>query len=959
VTVSLAVGKDAGTYNGTLNVSTNEGAAKVVNVELNVRKAAITIKADSWSIGYDGTVHKVDRFSIVSGALISGDAISSIAYVGEITYVGNVTSSVSEAVIKNGEYEHSQNYEITYESGQLTVTPISLVLKSEHQTKVYDGEKLDQGDVIIVDGKLALSERLVYHMTVSQTDVGQSGNYFWVVIYHDNVDVTSNYSITRIIGTLEVTAKPVTPLWNYYWDDTTYDITYDGKQHLAKANVDGKVDGDDLFLLYDIQNKFTNSGIYKLSIDCLSGDDKGNYSLLLDDSNSSKIWTINKAAISITAQKTTISYGSEIPNYEAVINGITPSMADPVYKLISGYKKGSDIGNYDIYVSYSSIDNPNYYITSVDSTLVVETLPIIIEWTEDAVYDGNQHFCKPHVVNLCNTDNVSLGVNYVLASAVGSYEMEVTSISNSNYTLEKAVNNNYIWHILPRPISLEWSVDKEFEYDGDIHTVNAKVTNLVNNESVVLTYDDNSSRAVGKHCARVTGIDNTSYTANGSTGNDFEWTITKIKLTITVAPATRPYDGSPLTSTYNVAGLRDGDTIGATCSGSQTEVGFTTCSVADIVVQRNGEAMSENYDITVVPATLMVSKRDVILTSASRSWTYDGTVHSAPEVAVTGSGFVDGEGADFTFVAGQLEKGNCQNEFSWTLWGGTHAENYNITAIFGTVAVTARETKASWNSWGAGSFSAVYDGSVRTATAVPAGMIGGDDLRFEYGTASFSGTGTFTASITGLTGADAFNYCLADDGLEQEYVVVPRTAEISWGDLQFVRDGMPKEVTATVSNPCDGDEFAIELSGHTASEAGSYTATVVSLGNKCYTLDGASKTSVGWSICNATLTILLECCGHGSADVDSLAVEEGSLIAGLSSVNVTSDKGYAFDGWYTASEGGEPVTSESTADEGTTVLFAHYHEVVSAGMAWSMPTVMSMLAVLIGIVLVITGVKRP
>lgn len=144
------------------------------------------------------------------------------------------------------------------------------------------------------------------------------------------------------------------------------------------------------------------------------------------------------------------------------------------------------------------------------------------------------------------------------------------------------------------------------------------------------------------------------------------------------------------------------------------------------------------------------------------------------------------------------------------------------------------------------------------------GVLDDDDL-------TVSATGTFsdanagenkTVAITDLTlgGTDMENYMLAESGQQTttNATIKPKTVTLEWSEnTAFTYNGSEQSVTATVKNAVGSDSFALLYENkntitNTATEAGNYTAKVISLGNDNYTLDGTTDISKKWSISYAT-----------------------------------------------------------------------------------------------------------
>ena len=108
---------------------------------------------------------------------------------------------------------------------------------------------------------------------------------------------------------------------------------------------------------------------------------------------------------------------------------------------------------------------------------------------------------------------------------------------------------------------------------------------------------------------------------------------------------------------------------------------------------------------------LVITKRQVTLTSATASKPYDGTPLTNDKVTVGGKGFVEGQGATYKVTGSQTLVGSSDNSFKYTLNEGTNADNYEITPKYGTLTVTNRaETEKFKITVKANSVNAPYDG---------------------------------------------------------------------------------------------------------------------------------------------------------------------------------------------------------------------------------------------------------
>ena len=168
----------------------------------------------------------------------------------------------------------------------------------------------------------------------------------------------------------------------------------------------------------------------------------------------------------------------------------------------------------------------------------------------------------------------------------------------------------------------------------------------------------------------------------------------KVTVTITENSGSEKYDGTEKTVTgYEVTNIsntlyKETDfTFGGDATVKGTDAGSYDMELkpADFT---NISTNFTNVEFKIVDGTLEISKRTVIMTSATDTKVYDSTPLTNDEVKETGDGFVDGEGADYDVTGSQTLVGESDNTFTYTLKDGTKADNYTITTVFGVLTVT-------------------------------------------------------------------------------------------------------------------------------------------------------------------------------------------------------------------------------------------------------------------------------
>ena len=95
-----------------------------------------------------------------------------------------------------------------------------------------------------------------------------------------------------------------------------------------------------------------------------------------------------------------------------------------------------------------------------------------------------------------------------------------------------------------------------------------------------------------------------------------------------------------------------------------------------------------NFETAYASATVEITKRTVVLTSANDSKVYNGEPLTNSNIEISGDGFVESEGADYNVTGSRTNVGTSDNSFDYTLKVGTSEINYIISKVEGTLEVT-------------------------------------------------------------------------------------------------------------------------------------------------------------------------------------------------------------------------------------------------------------------------------
>ena len=301
--------------------------------------------------------------------------------------------------------------------------------------------------------------------------------------------------------------------------------------------------------------------------------------------------------------------------------------------------------------------------------------------------------------------------------------------------------------------------DTAWVYDGTTHhfhsytlslnhgteiTVPASANGVYNfPHDIVLTVTFDPSSEIKDYSA--TGVDNkiASYTLMYGTADvsgaydvtlvDGTLSITPRPTTITANDTTKEYDGTPLTENgWNdtpPTNLVSTDAVeSVTVTGSQTVVGTSDNVPSNAVIKRGSEDVTQNYAITYANGTLEVTNntKEIVITSASDSWVYDGETHTKPVYTVTydGTNVADIAGSDglrfelpthdtitisnsFAGIKNFSENSSNNNTFDYTIQN--LASYSNVSKNAGTLEITKRPVSLTANS-----LTVLYDGHEHT-----------------------------------------------------------------------------------------------------------------------------------------------------------------------------------------------------------------------------------------------------
>ena len=312
------------------NASTNTNTGTGTQAQ----RVNITVTAKSGSFVYDGAAHTLNGTGdfTVSG-LVDGDVVDKVTFksTSTITNVGTQPNEIQSVVIKSaaGAAVDSSKYNVTYVPGKLTVTKFPLTLTAVSDSKVYDGQALNNksvksGALASADHKLS-ADYEVYDSNGNSIKNGpvDVGVYVKKVtnvkITSGSQDVTSNYDITTEDGTLTIRTASGSTSANTVTDTAYYGNTYTIRSEKPYSEfqylvIDGqRVDsenytvreGSTIITLKAAYIQNLKTGSHNYSIVSTSGQSDGSFTVSkapkTSDGTTSVLWIVLLVAVVLLA----------------------------------------------------------------------------------------------------------------------------------------------------------------------------------------------------------------------------------------------------------------------------------------------------------------------------------------------------------------------------------------------------------------------------------------------------------------------------------------------------------------------------------------------------------------------------------------------------------------------------------------------------------------------------------
>jgi hypothetical protein len=773
VTTTATTGSHTGTYLITVSGAADPDYA-IANVDgtLTITSAVLTITADNQSMVY-GTV--LPALTVTYSGFINGDSAASLAATPSLSTTATAASHVGNYAITPVRAV-DPDYTIVYVSGTLTITPAALTISADSQTMVY-GTTLpvftaSYSGFVNGDTPTSLTTR------PSLNSAATAGSHVGSYSVTPSGAVDGDYSINYIGGTLRVTPARLTITAD------NYSAVYGAVNPTLTASFSGLVNGDTATslttppALSTAEIAASHVGTYAINA---SGAFDPDYSIAYIDGT----LTITPAALTISADNQTMTYGGVLPtltaSYSGLVNGDTAASLGTMPTVATTATTASHVGSYGI--SASGAIDPDYAIRYVDGVLAITPATLTITAGDQSMVYGSalpvltasysgfvNGDAAASLTTLPSLTTTATGMNHV-----GTYPIVASGAVDADYAVRYVSGTLTI-----TPAALTIAADNQtMVYGAGMPTLTASYRGFVNNDTAAsfmtpVTVSTNATVVshVGAYAITATGAVDRDYTIEYLPGT---LNITPAGLNITASSQSMVYGSAlpNLTATYlgfvngdTTAALRVLPTLGTTANA--------TSHVGTYPITASG-AVDPDYAISYVPGTLVITPALLTITADNQSMVYGAA--TLPALTASYVGWVNGDTPQSLSVAPTLNTsanaashvGSYQITVSWAVDG-----DYTIQYVGGTLRIAPASLIIA-----ADNQSMVYGGVLPALTASYRGLVNGDTA------ASLATSLTTLATGTSHVG----NYeIIASGAVDPDYAIsyVPGTLSVTPATMTII-----------------------------------------------------------------------------------------------------------------------------------------------------------------------------
>lgn len=530
-----------------------------------------------------------------------------------------------------------------------------------------------------------------------------------------------------------------------------------------------------------------------------------------------------------------------------------------------------------------------YLATEATNTLTINAAKLMVNYGSDPVYNGEAQQPTFRLAGLIGNDGMGInakvtqGATVVEPINVGSYTLTL-SVSGETYlnyvfgestlTTETSTSHNY--NIIPKPVSLTTSKVSDITYDGVVHEPTATyidVSGATVNAVTAITKDGTDINATdvknaGAYTLTASLKDKTNYVwadNNPTADKTYNWTISKLKITVKVTTANQSatYSGAePTINTDTTVTLTGNVASVPSCVSNElsfsvtkeTGVNAGTYTLTPSATANSGYSV-DNYDITPTNGTFKINKAALTVTANSENITYGD---DKPTFSVSYSGFVNNEnesvlGGSLVLECDYVKYGNVRT-YSITPSGLTSG-NYAITFESGTLTVSKKQITATISLLSDSIYVTDHVLSVAKPSVAFSGLVNGDTLTVTY--TAVNNETTVATPLTDSTTLEKGVYTVnavfsGDKAGNYDITVTAATLTVKEYDGTVTKVAVPVANTGLVYNASNQDGIKHNQANYGDYYTVSGTASATNAGDYSVTVTLKDKTNCVWADNNTT-----------------------------------------------------------------------------------------------------------
>ncbi|MCH5351366.1 MAG: transglutaminase domain-containing protein [Clostridiales bacterium] len=825
------------------------------NGRLTIDPRPITVKSGTKSFEYDGEEHTYEYITVSSDLkIVDGENYTIHDATAVINYTHDpVDNMLYITIAKASGADSTDNYDITYEYGKISVTKRLVAFLTAENSFVYNGQwQFDEGYEVLINDPDVYRIFRRYSMPVVDGEIVVVTSHTEVKYVTDNPvqnilgfridkadgsDSTDNYTVIVFVATLSVTPRTVTltagSAEKVYDGSVLTCLDYELKD--GENEDEGLADGDNIEIAMTEGSAIGRVGSVKNVIDitatrifCGEGDDAVdvtfNYNFVTFD-----------GTLTVTVRKITVTAGSSAKAYD----GLPLTLHD-----ISSVYVDED-GNED--TGIAPTDTPEYEMTAGSTITEVGEVDNVIDRATFRIYNddlGDVTDC--YEIEFKDGLLAVVECNIVITVGSASKEYDGTPLTVDDYTV--VIEGEL------QPVS-----DKYYLADGSYFVV------LMETYTATHVTDTTGTTIQGIEVYKKNGV-------RFSEEEEAMFVVTVVEGMIEITPRQITvetldnmwiYDGGEHYELgYKIVSdnkLIDGDIMSVLYYPTITEIGDVENMHTYLIL--NGEGLDVTQDYTIVfghVGRLVVNPIPITIYTGDAQKIYDGSPLTNVVYSVDGK-LLDGHTVHVTVTGSQTDLGSSENTAEAVVTDGEGndcSEYYEFIYMLGTLTVYDNELTLK-----TGSDEKVYDGKPLTKDEYwVEGLPDGYKVN-----ATVTGTITFAGSVLNCVDEENITVIFESTG---EDVTHKFKINYEYGNLTVLQRKLTIK-TASAEKEYDGTPL-------TANEFDITDGELLVTDNLTVTVTG-SQTAVGRSDNTAECVIINSYSGEVVTDSYDITFEFGTL----------------------------------------------------------------------------------